>query len=174
MFQTLESRWLDRAMLKKGGPGVYQSGAMPYTVVDGQAVFLLITSRRSGRWIFPKGSPIDGLTPWQTAQQEALEEAGVEGTVDRVPIGSYRTLKRGIRSKVLDVELYPLKVTVQHESWQENGQRYRHWAILPEAKRLIADKALAALAVRLAERVAAQRSFATTPIEFRTAAESDL
>jgi 8-oxo-dGTP pyrophosphatase MutT (NUDIX family) len=62
-------------------------------VVEGQVAFLLITSRRSGRWIFPKGAPIEGLAPWQVAAHEALEEAGVEGDVDTRALGSYRTMK---------------------------------------------------------------------------------
>ncbi|SKA36327.1 NUDIX hydrolase [Consotaella salsifontis] len=153
MFEMLYERWLDRSMLRSESPSVVQSGAMPYTVVDGEVVFLLITSRRSGRWIFPKGAPMEGLTPWQTAKQEALEEAGVVGEVETMPIGSYRTVKRGLRTRVVEVEVYPLKVTEQHEEWQESGQRYRHWAILPEVKRLITDKPIAELAVRLEQKV---------------------
>ena len=59
-------------------PDKRQSGCIPYALVGGQAVFLLITSRRSGRWVFPKGSHMDGKTPWDSAAQEAYEEAGVE------------------------------------------------------------------------------------------------
>lgn len=38
---------------------------------------LLITSRDTGRWILPKGWPIDGLDGAGAALQEAWEEAGV-------------------------------------------------------------------------------------------------
>ena len=33
-----------------------QVGALPYALVDGRLSVLLITARRSGRWIFPKGA----------------------------------------------------------------------------------------------------------------------
>ena len=38
---------------------------------------LLVTSS-NGRWILPKGWPIDGMTASEAAQQEAWEEGGVK------------------------------------------------------------------------------------------------
>jgi 8-oxo-dGTP pyrophosphatase MutT (NUDIX family) len=156
----------DRIVLRAGGPGVSkQAGAIPYTVVQGQVVFLLITSRGSGRWIFPKGEPIEGLEPWETAAQEALEEAGIEGDVAPQPIGSYRTFKTlAFRRKIIEVEMYPLRVTRQLDDWTEKGLRHRHWAILPETKRLLSDPRLAELAVKMSQRVRAEVQPATASI----------
>jgi len=136
----------DRLALRAGADvGKRQFGAIPYTVVKGEVVFLLITSRGSGRWIFPKGDPIEGLNAWDAAAQEALEEAGIEGEVDSRSLGSYRTFKTlAIRRKVIEVELY---------EWPEKGSRHRHWAILPEVKRLLSDAQMANLAIRLSQRV---------------------
>ena len=50
---------------------------------------LLVTSRGSGRWILPKGWPMDGKTPAASAAQEAWEEAGVDGTPDSRPLGLF-------------------------------------------------------------------------------------
>ncbi|WMT92848.1 NUDIX domain-containing protein [Pelagibacterium sp. H642] len=75
-----------RPPLEPAGP---QYGAIPYTVVDGQLVVLLITSRGRGKWIFPKGGLMSGKTPWESAAHEAYEEAGVEGEIEEHPIGSY-------------------------------------------------------------------------------------
>jgi len=145
----------DRLALRAGADvGKRQFGAIPYTVVKGEVVFLLITSRGSGRWIFPKGDPIEGLNAWDAAAQEALEEAGIEGEVDSRSLGSYRTFKTlAIRRKVIEVELYPLRVTRQFDEWPEKGSRHRHWAILPEVKRLLSDAQMANLAIRLSQRV---------------------
>jgi 8-oxo-dGTP pyrophosphatase MutT (NUDIX family) len=156
MRGRLLQEWRDRLALLGSDPDpVHQSGAIPYTVVQGQIVFLVITSRRSGRWIFPKGEPINGLAPWEVAAYEAREEAGVEGEIERMPIGTYRTMKtQGLRRRVVRVDLFPLRVTRQLEDWPEKGSRHRHWAILPEAKRLLSDKHLAELATRLSLRVA--------------------
>lgn len=155
MLERMIQNWRDRlALLGTDDEPARQSGAIPYTLLDGRVVFLLVTSRRSGRWIFPKGEPIEGLTPWETASVEAREEAGVEGDIDRTPIGVYRTMKTvAIRRKVIEVELFPLRVTRQLEQWQDQESRHRHWAILPEAKRLLSDKRLGELAARLSERL---------------------
>lgn len=120
-----------------------QSGAIPYSVVDGIPAFLLVTSRRSGRWIFPKGKVPEEMTPAQSAAREAFEEAGVEGDIDERPIGSYRSWKiRGIRRYAIEIDMYPLRVLSQQEEWKERGQRHRHWATLGEARRLLGQRGL--------------------------------
>jgi len=125
---TVTQYILDRLFLRWRTPdAIRQVGALPYPVIDGRLVFLLVTSRRSGRWIVPKGSIIPGETPSRSAEIEALEEAGVEGVADQAPIGTYRTVKKGgIARRVVEVDLYPLKVTKQHDTWLEQGWRHRH------------------------------------------------
>jgi 8-oxo-dGTP pyrophosphatase MutT (NUDIX family) len=156
--QNLLRHWADRLVLRGGGPDVdRQAGAIPYMVVDGQVVFLLVTSRGSGRWIFPKGELMEGLEPWEAAALEALEEAGVEGEIDPRPLGRYRAMKSlAIRRKVIEIEMYPLRVTRQLDDWAEKKMRHRHWAILPEAKRLLSDPEVAELAMKLSQRVRAE------------------
>lgn len=118
----------------------WQSGVIPYAIVEATPVFLLVTSRQRGHWIFPKGRISDGMEPRESARQEAYEEAGVEGVIGTRSIGSYRTWKtRGMRRFVIAVEVYPLRVERQHDNWRETGERYRHWVTLPEATRLITD-----------------------------------
>ncbi|PKP77067.1 MAG: hypothetical protein CVT81_11535 [Alphaproteobacteria bacterium HGW-Alphaproteobacteria-3] len=127
-----------------------QAGAIPYTIVDGQLAVLLVTSRRTGRWVFPKGGLMEGLDPHEAAAQEALEEAGVEGIVGDRPLGVWRTIKRrGVSVKPIEVGMYPLRVTQQHETWEEQHERRRHWAGLREARQLLYDPHLADLAAML-------------------------
>jgi 8-oxo-dGTP pyrophosphatase MutT (NUDIX family) len=148
-----------REFLKNWSPtvdtiaGVRQAGALPYSIVDGRIVFLLITSRRTGRWIFPKGAIEPDMTAPESAALEALEEAGVTGQIDPAPIGSYRTGTGLNGSALVDVDLYPLLVESQLDVWKEMGQRLRHWAVLPEARRLLADPALGKLVVSLHNRI---------------------
>lgn len=125
-------------------PGARQSGALPYTVIEGRVVFLLVTSRRTGRWIFPKGSISAGMTAWGSAAKEAHEEAGVIGEIGTEPVGTYQNTDKGL---LVDIDLYPLKVTEQFDSWDEMDQRLRHWVLLAEARRLLAERSL----VRIAE-----------------------
>lgn len=133
-----------------------QSGALPYAMVDGRMAFLLITSRRSGKWIFPKGAIEPNMTAWDSAAMEALEEAGVSGQIEQTPIGSYRASTGGNSVTLVDVDLYPLLVTQQHDIWREQNQRLRHWVTLSEAKRLLTDRTISRLAVKLHARQADQ------------------
>jgi len=60
---------------------------------------------------------------------------------------------KGVRRIGFDVDMYPLAVETQHETWPEIGQRHRHWVLLPEARRLLSDPRLADLASELQERL---------------------
>ena len=62
-----------------------QTGALPWRRAKGdQLEILLVTGRLSGRWIVPKGWPMRGKTMAKAAAQEAYEEAGVRGKVNRL------------------------------------------------------------------------------------------
>lgn len=135
-------------------PAMRQSGALPYSIVNDRVVFLLVTSRRTGRWIFPKGSVSAGMTPWDSAAKEALEEAGVSGEVGSNAIGTYQNSDKGM---LVDIDLYPLRVEAQLEAWQEMDQRLRHWALLAETKRLLADRSLSRIADALHRQLTARR-----------------
>jgi len=136
---------------------IQQVGALPYSIVDGRMAFLLVTSRRSGRWIFPKGAIEPHLTPWDSAALEAFEEAGVLGEVEQEPIGSYRAVAGSGGSKLIGIDLYPLRVSQQLDSWKEKGQRLRHWVTVREARRLLAHRELADLVAGFHETRAEKR-----------------
>ena len=135
------------------GPAMRQAGALPYSLIDGRLTILLITSRRTGRWIFPKGAVEPGLSAAESAAQEALEEAGVTGQVDATALGSYRSGAGADGSLLVDVDIFPMRVEQQLDVWKEMDQRLRHWAVLPEAKRLLDDPALNRLATALHNRL---------------------
>ena len=90
---------------------------------------LLVTSRDTGRWVVPKGWPMDGLKPWKAAAVEALEEAGAEGAISNSPLGTFDYPKRlpGGRTLPCRVTLYPLEVTRLRKSWKERDERRRRW-----------------------------------------------
>jgi 8-oxo-dGTP pyrophosphatase MutT (NUDIX family) len=74
-----------------------QVAAVCFRIHDGRLEFLLVQTRRSGRWIFPKGGVEPGLTRSQSAAQEALEEAGVHGSIEEAPFSRYAAYERGSR-----------------------------------------------------------------------------
>jgi len=115
-----------------------QSGVLPLTG-DG---IMLISTRRSGRWIIPKGHIEQGMTPAESAAKEAWEEAGVRGTVGARSIGSYRYRRT---AGIYSVEVYPLEVLEVHDEWQERQFRRRMVVSPAEAVGMIFHDELRAL-----------------------------
>src|SRR5437763_2945837 len=66
-----------------------QVAAVCYRVRYGSIEFLLVQTRGSGRWTFPKGSTEPGLTHAQAAAMEAFEEAGVHGRIEEASFARY-------------------------------------------------------------------------------------
>lgn len=108
--------------------------------------YLLVTSRRSGRWIFPKGGVEAGETPGRAAAREALEEGGVEGRPAERPAGRYRSLKIGAPApRWLVIELWPVRIERVREDWPEKGQRQRALLGFEAAHRRVDQADMAAL-----------------------------
>ncbi|HEY0116374.1 MAG TPA: NUDIX hydrolase, partial [Allosphingosinicella sp.] len=128
-----------------------QIAALPYRAdgsgIDAPVSILLITSRETKRWVIPKGNPAAGYSAHAAAAIEAEEEAGVRGAACPTPIGSYRYRKRRPNgaSLMFDVEVYPLAVTQELESWKEAGERERRWFSLAEAANAVEENDLADL-----------------------------
>ncbi|HTR17117.1 MAG TPA: NUDIX hydrolase [Acetobacteraceae bacterium] len=120
-----------------------QYGAVPLRVAgDGRAQILLVTSRGTGRWIVPKGWPMQGLSPAEAAARESFEEAGVVGTIlGTGAVGAYRYRKRLTRGRVAlcEVSLFLLRVEQLLEDWPERPQRTRQW-FAPEAAAAAVDE----------------------------------
>lgn len=108
---------------------------------------LLVTSRETHRWVTPKGGRMAGLTDAESAAQEALEEAGIEGAITDAPIGTFRYLKvlkrRAPRWCV--VAVHALEVWVEHPTWHEQAERERAWVSRDEAVRRVDEPDLKAL-----------------------------
>lgn len=100
---------------------------------------MLITSRGTGRWVIPKGNPMNGMPHHAAAAYEAEEEAGLRGLACPVPLGTYRYRKqrRNGASLMVDVEVFPLAVTEELSGWKEQGERERRWFSLTEAAGLV-------------------------------------
>ncbi len=116
-------------------PVLQQSAALCYRVEQGQPEVLLITTRKSRRWIIPKGWLIDGLTASQTAGQEAWEEAGIRGECDTQAMGQFCYQKRHQRKGAVlcVVDVFPLLVTSVAACFPEFKQRQRQWFVPKKA-----------------------------------------
>jgi 8-oxo-dGTP pyrophosphatase MutT (NUDIX family) len=117
-----------------------QTGALPWRLAPKNGIeVLLVTGRRSGKWTIPKGWPMPGKSLAEAAEQEAFEEAGVKGTIDPRPIGTFRHVKQlNIAGDIeVDIVVHPLWVDRQLEKWPELGQRKRKWFKPKEAAKRV-------------------------------------
>ena len=123
-----------------------QYAALPFRYA-GSTDILLITSRDTHRGSIPNGGPRKGRPPRGTAAREALQEAGIRGPIARTPIGRYVYLKRGLAGQrwVCNVDVFPLRVTVERDKWRERGERYRGWFPYRDAAQLVEEPDLASL-----------------------------
>jgi 8-oxo-dGTP pyrophosphatase MutT (NUDIX family) len=70
-----------------------QVAAVCYRVRRLKVEFLLVRTRK-GKWTFPKGGVVGGLTRAQSAALEAFEEGGVHGRIERASFTRYILRKR--------------------------------------------------------------------------------
>lgn len=126
---------------------VQQYGALPWRRDrQGRIRILLVTSSR-GRWIAPKGWPVEGRAPYLSAALEAFEEAGVIGEIRSQPLAGYHCLKEGEDGSLqrCRVTLFSLRVRGTLTNWPERDRRKRRWFALDEAAEMVGDVGLADL-----------------------------
>ena len=124
--------------------GMCQLGILPYTFIDRRLHLLLITSSSGSRWILPKGRQEPDMSPHEVAVMEAVEEAGVLGTLRQ----DLRT-----RCQMTDgrhLQLYAMKISKLLKSWPEENVRRRRLFPLSDALEIIGDPGVARAVRRLA------------------------
>ena len=128
-----------------------QFGAVCWRMAHGQLDVLLITSRETGRWVIPKGWPVKGMSGPKSAEQEAWEEAGVEGKISKTCLGLFSYQKVLIKDEFLPcvVSIYGLRVEKLARRYPEQSQRQRKWFAAAKAARLVAEPELSALLLAL-------------------------
>lgn len=121
-----------------------QYGAICWRMHRGKVEVLLITSRDTGRWIIPKGWPMDKRSPSEAAQQEAWEEAGVRGDIAETAIGlfNYVKLLTPKRSCECVVKVFALRVSELVDKFPERKQRRRKWFTAEKAARMVMEPEL--------------------------------
>lgn len=125
--------------------GTQQIAALPWRrKKNGVIEVLLITSRETKRWVIPKGWPMEGLKDYNAARREAFEEAGVNGHMNREPIGTFGYVKRlkADVNQAVDVTVYALEVESLSRSWPEKSERNRAWFSCEVAATLVGEPQL--------------------------------
>jgi 8-oxo-dGTP pyrophosphatase MutT (NUDIX family) len=122
-----------------------QAAAVCYRVRGGGIEFLLVRTRRSGRWTFPKGSAEPGLTHAQAAALEAFEEAGVHGRIEEASFARYVRRGRGsarksaARSGKQKLAVYAHLCEVSRLGPPKESKRHRTWFSAEDAKRRLRE-----------------------------------
>jgi len=131
----------------KTGSRRRQVAALPFRyTAAGLLEILIITSKQTGRFIIPKGWPMKGRPDPEAAAIEAREEAGLKGKIRRKPIGKYRYWKRLTdQFQLVKVDVYPLEVSRQLETWREKQSRQMAWLSVDEAATLVDEPQLITL-----------------------------
>jgi 8-oxo-dGTP pyrophosphatase MutT (NUDIX family) len=147
----------------EGASCTKQYAAICWRMHRGKVEVLLITSRDTGRWVIPKGWPMDGRTPAQAAAQEAWEEAGVQGEIATNGIGLFRYDKILSPKKALacEVEVYALRVSKLVDKFPERKQRRRKWFAAEKAARKVNEPELRDLLHHLPANLAQPNTKAT-------------
>ena len=108
--------------------------AVPYREVSGEVQILLVSTRKKGKWIFPKGRIQNGEQPSVTAGKEAWEEGGVRGKVHQTPLAQF---SRRTETGPEPIEVFLLRVEKVKRSWPEKKVRRRKWVTLGRASKFI-------------------------------------
>jgi 8-oxo-dGTP pyrophosphatase MutT (NUDIX family) len=129
-----------------------QYAALPWRKTPRGPEILLITTRTTRRWIVPKGWPLKNCTPAECAAYEALEEAGVIGTMAKKAIGTFLYDKHRKSGEIVPckVEVFPMEVITRRRKWVEMNVRESRWCSCAEAMSLITDAGLLRLIAKFA------------------------
>lgn len=125
--------------------GRTQFGALCWRRGDGGVEILLVTTRKSRRWMIPKGWPVHGVTPEASAAVEAWEEAGAKGRPDTTCLGVFSYFKGGRGGLPCVVAVFPLKVRRMADKWPEKSQRKRRWVTARKAATMVEEPELRAI-----------------------------
>lgn len=145
MSNALRRVWKNYVSPLLQRPKRLQVAALCYRTSDSGKKVLLVTSRGTGRWVIPKGWPMDGKDAPEAAMQEAWEEAGVrEGDIDGEAIGQFdydKELKSGLPVPV-ETLVYKVEVSEMREDFPEASERERRWVSPEEAANMVREPQL--------------------------------
>jgi 8-oxo-dGTP pyrophosphatase MutT (NUDIX family) len=129
-----------------------QYAALPWRKAGDALEILLITTLNTRRWIVPKGWPLEGKSPQDSAAQEAMEEAGIVGNIAKAPLGSfhYNKLRKSGETVSCKVDVFPMEVARQRRSWAEKDRREARWFSIDEAIAHVTEPGLRRLIAKFA------------------------
>ena len=121
-----------------------QTAIIPWRNTNNYEEVLLISTRilsagQKKQWIIPQGNVEPWQTPVEAGENEAWEEAGVKGRIEKSPITFFTYNNQNIQHKVF---YYPLEVIEQSSDWPEKNERSRIWLNIIEVDKKIKNEKL--------------------------------
>ncbi len=124
----------------KESPLIYkQSGAVPFYIIDGKILLLLISNTKGDKWIIPKGFIEQNFKPDASAAREVFEEAGIRGKIFKPALGKYKRKKLS-GTYITKVFLFLAEEIL--DSWPEQSFRKRIWVPANDINKYIKTKKL--------------------------------
>ncbi|MDZ7905566.1 MAG: NUDIX hydrolase [Cypionkella sp.] len=132
-----------------------QFAALCWRLRRGRVEVLLITSRETGRWVIPKGWPMNGRAPHETAEIEAWQEAGVKGEISPEMLGvfHYDKLYPAKPATHCQVSVFALRTARLEPKFPEKTERRRKWFSPKKASKSVAEAELAKLILAAAKQL---------------------
>jgi 8-oxo-dGTP pyrophosphatase MutT (NUDIX family) len=123
---------------------IVRYAALPIRKSRSGTEVLLVTTRKRRHWIVPKGRREKQCEAHITAANEALEEAGVVGKIQKQPLVTFSQRRKRRKRKVI-VKVFRLSVRKQLKQWRERGERRLRWLTPKQAANKIRYKPLKAV-----------------------------
>jgi 8-oxo-dGTP pyrophosphatase MutT (NUDIX family) len=146
-----------KLMLQRPPRQQYAALCYRFKKKHGPLEVLVATSRDTGRWVIPKGWPMNGKKSHQVAEREAYEEVGVKGKVEKDVLGFYHYLKvldNGLKVPVR-VQVHALEVHDNLKVFPEKGSRTIEWVSCEEAAERVNEPELKVLFHQFSEQMSA-------------------
>ena len=147
MTSVLRAIWSETIQPMLRRPPALQLAALCHRDTPKGVEVLLVTSS-NGRWILPKGWPIDGMTAAQAAHQEAWEEGGVKSSVSHGDAWGMFHGKKNYDSGLsvpCETAVYELQVDDVANDFPEAHKRDRIWVSPSRAAEMVDEVGLKSL-----------------------------
>jgi 8-oxo-dGTP pyrophosphatase MutT (NUDIX family) len=110
--------------------------------IRGLSLEFLLVNTSAGKWTFPKGRIEPSLSASESAEQEAWEEAGVEGLIESTQFGWYMDTKRapGHERGVREIRVGAYLLEVHSTVKPQESDRNPTWFTPEEAKKKLGER----------------------------------
>lgn len=110
--------------------------------VRGLALEFLLVNTSAGKWTFPKGRIDPSLSGSESAEREAMEEAGAHGLIESAHFGWYVDTKRalGHDGRVREILVAAYLLEVHGTIAPEESDRNPTWFTPQETKRKLGER----------------------------------